>query len=1118
MTNSIRVASINIAGIQAPDKIQVLLNHIRNQSLDVVGLQEVFFHKLPSPDPQYDFVSNIGPKKRGSGILIKRGIPYNRVSLDPDGRLISMDIGSFTFITVYAPSGKGEREMRNEFFRQTIPAYGVSSQLPLVIVGDFNCIEHTNDRTSTVVTCRAKIVNRFLTEMVAGLELVDVWLKLRPNEPGHTFFHSKGSSRLDRVYVSRSLSDSFTGVGLQPLAITDHLCIQSTFSCNFEPPNIPRSTNGLWKLNTGVLSEESYQNEIAYFINSSARHPLREGNVASWWEDILKPGIIRISKRYCGRRARMIRDTRAYYQACIQHVIQADVLDWAAFKELRSTLKSWEVRTLNGHGVRSRCFEGIETESASVFHVRRSRENHRRCSIDRLLSTDGEILSSKDRIAEEMTKHFTSVFKNQPSPDNAVGSLFLDGIRNCCKYTPDLVAPITAFEIKGALLNTKRNKSPGTDGIPYEFYLTFWDTIAPHFLDMFTHILERGSLTPSQGKAAIRLIPKIPDAQRLSEFRPISLLNCDYKLMASVLAMRLRRTLPATIGSHQKGGVPGRLIIDNLCLYIDVIQYIDERGANDAKSTRAGAFAAILGVDLEKAYDLVNRNVLWETLRAMGYPASFIRWLEAMYSMADMSILNGSEVAGTIHDVQSVRQGCPLSMHLFVLYIEPLLVKIAQSLQGIKFFDKQLTVRALVDDVVIFMSSDDDIIKAGEILDLFCQWTRARMNKLKTRALGLGGWRGRSRWPLPWLNSSNTLKLLGIEFSSSIKETEDRVWDKSFGHLQGILRENASRRFNVYQRVNFLKTKALSRTVYLAQVLQCNDRVADRIMSAVMNFVWLGKLERPQKQVVYRAVDQGGLGMIHPNLFYRSLFLKPVYNVLTGPDSPESALLRFWMAFPLRSVLQKLYNGNRRPVAVVERPSYLLEPVRQIRHLIESSILTPGNPMAHRTIYRHWIQEVSGPGKIELAKPHIDWDHVWSQTAALPSNIREAMFLFNQRLLLTKLRCHRFDNKTDPSCPICKTAPETDEHLMLECPSRTEIRHWLEGTIRRLGCGTPPEDFIRGHLGKIANPRTAFTLVAAYVYSTWTERNRQRVPLESEIGNLWASIRPPSVNPRTILT
>jgi len=64
MTNSIRVASINIAGIQAPDRFRVLLNFIKNQKLDIVGLQEVSFPKLPSPYPQYDFVSNIGPKKR----------------------------------------------------------------------------------------------------------------------------------------------------------------------------------------------------------------------------------------------------------------------------------------------------------------------------------------------------------------------------------------------------------------------------------------------------------------------------------------------------------------------------------------------------------------------------------------------------------------------------------------------------------------------------------------------------------------------------------------------------------------------------------------------------------------------------------------------------------------------------------------------------------------------------------------------------------------------------------------------------------------------------------------------------------------------------------------------
>jgi hypothetical protein len=145
-----------------------------------------------------------------------------------------------------------------------------------------------------------------------------------------------------------------------------------------------------------------------------------------------------------------------------------------------------------------------------------------------------------------------------------------------------------------------------------------------------------------------------------------------------------------------------------------------------------------LGVHFEKAYDLVNRNVLWKILDVMGYPAIFVRWLQTMYSVADISILNGSEVADTICDIQSIRQGCPLSMHLFALYIEPLLVRLSHVLQGIRVFDQKLTVKAFVDDVTLFLSCDDDVVKAGEVLDLFCQWTRARTNKKKTKALGLG--------------------------------------------------------------------------------------------------------------------------------------------------------------------------------------------------------------------------------------------------------------------------------------------------------------------------------------------------------------------------------------------
>jgi hypothetical protein len=83
------------------------------------------------------------------------------------------------------------------------------------------------------------------------------------------------------------------------------------------------------------------------------------------------------------------------------------------------------------------------------------------------------------RPTREMISHFTSIFKNQPSFDILAGAEFLEGVRDCCKPAPNLTAPISSLEIKSDLFATKKNKSPGIDGIPYEFYLTFWDVIAP---------------------------------------------------------------------------------------------------------------------------------------------------------------------------------------------------------------------------------------------------------------------------------------------------------------------------------------------------------------------------------------------------------------------------------------------------------------------------------------------------------------------------------------------------------------------------------------------------------------------------------------------------------------
>ncbi|KAI9550800.1 hypothetical protein GHT06_007251 [Daphnia sinensis] len=372
MTSQLKIASINIGGIRSVERRQILLNFCRDGNLDIVGLQEVAFHSCPIIESRYHLLANVGPNKKGTAILIRHGLKYSRLLLEPDGRLISIDVKCFTFINIYAPSGKQAKNERNNFLRQTVPAYSVTTRLPFVLMGDFNCVDNIQDRANIQsLPVPSSVVSYALKEMVTGLDLVDIWEKLNNSDPGHTFHYHDGSSRLDRIYASRSFADKFLNICLQSLSISDHQSVQSTLTCNLDLPNRSRPPAGLWKLNTSILSEEGYQKYVVNFIQESANHPLRESNVANWWESVLKPGIKRISMDYSRQRARLIRETKFFYQSCIQEMTEADTFDWVAFHQLRKFSKSWEESTLKGYGIRSRSLDQFGLLSGLCQHQHR---------------------------------------------------------------------------------------------------------------------------------------------------------------------------------------------------------------------------------------------------------------------------------------------------------------------------------------------------------------------------------------------------------------------------------------------------------------------------------------------------------------------------------------------------------------------------------------------------------------------------------------------------------------------------------------------------------------------------------------------------------------------------
>lgn len=350
-------------------------------------------------------------------------------------------------------------------------------------------------------------------------------------------------------------------------------------------------------------------------------------------------------------------------------------------------------------------------------------------------------------------------------------------------------------------------------------------------------------------------------------------------------------------------------------------------------------------------------------------------------------------------------------------------------------FNWTVTTRAFVDDLAIFTDSDTDILRGVQALQDFCSWTNARLNKVKSKALGLGSWTQRKIWPVPWLAADSTLTLFGIPFSSSFKETTARVWDATFGHLQGLVRTNIGRCFSLHQKGYFLKSEADSRIFYIGQILPCPPppAIGVKIQSGAIKFLWAGRQERPPPGAIYRPTNDGGLAMFHTDLFLKALFLRPIAMALLGQDSSACFLLRNWLVFPTRPFLH-LYKVTPVPAALFQRLAHTETALQHLRMILANGSPLPP-PLTHRRIYtRHLVPKFTS-GHVELAQPQLDWEAIWRSAKFLPPATRESQFLFNHRLLFTRDRCNEIDPRVDPVSDRCHIEIEMAVHLMTGCPA-----------------------------------------------------------------------------------
>ncbi|KAL6322576.1 hypothetical protein AAG906_009887 [Vitis piasezkii] len=219
---------------------------------------------------------------------------------------------------------------------------------------------------------------------------------------------------------------------------------------------------------------------------------------------------------------------------------------------------------------------------------------------------------------------------------------------------------LDSIEPEGLEVPFAEGEVPGPDGFTMAFWLFCWDLVKVEIMGFFKEFHERGRFVKSLNATFLVLVPKKGGAEDLKDFKPISLVGSLYKLLAKVLANRIKKVMGKVISESQNAFVEGRQILDAVLI------------ANEAVDSRLkdNVGGVLCKLDIEKAYDHISWSFLLAVLKKMGFGERWIKWIDWCISTMKFSVLINGSPSGFFRSSRGLRQGDSLSPYLFVIAME----------------------------------------------------------------------------------------------------------------------------------------------------------------------------------------------------------------------------------------------------------------------------------------------------------------------------------------------------------------------------------------------------------------------------------------------------------------
>ena len=869
--DGISIFSQNVRGLRGAEKRRQLFYKFQLSKHKIFFLQET--HSTGEVETQWlsewggqIFFSHGTSESKGVCILIKNNVTVDvhEVHTPIAGRCLLLDISidnyRTTLCNIYAPNTDDV-----DFFLDMTAKLEEVGNSCQIIGGDFNLVldlslDKKGGRQQTHENSR-----QFLQTWMEDNDMIDIYRLQHPDALRYTWSRrhpSLISCRLDFFLISFSFCDKAEQTDILPGYRSDHSAIALTlhFISNPRGP-------GFWKFNSSLLYDSEYVQLIKNTI-ATASMDLLESNPSLKWET-LKSILRGVTIQFASRKKNKTKEKLEKLEAKINE-FQAKLLTDPTNDLLQNELDQLNTELSNlisektkGAVVRSRARWVEFGEKSSKYFFNLEKRNFNNKTIDTLELDNGIQTNDPNRILLEEKRFYEKLYTtaNLESQNENYSLFFPEGMAKLTdeqRYTTD--QNITEHDLLMALKNMPNNKSPGSDGFTAEFFKFFWTDIREHLFRAVAYCYENKILGISQRHGIISLLPKKNKSPLfLKNWRPLSLLNVDYKILAKVIATRIKTCLSSIIHSDQNAYVKGRYIGENIVKMLTLIELLNEEDIP----------ALLISVDFEKAFDNVEWDFIDRCLSHFNFGEYIRTWVKILYTDCQSCVINNGWVSDRFVITRGVRQGCPLSPYLFTLCVEVLAAYIRDNpnIKGIEIGGFSHKISHYADDTnLTVLFCPDTLAEITRTFDKYQSISGLKVNYDKTEILRIGSIRNTnarlySQKPLHW--SEGPITILGIDICTNIDTVIEVNYQKVISKMKNLIKIWRTRDLTVYGKCVVLKTLIISQLIYVASILPFPSvQHIGKIKELSSNFLWDGKRPKIAHNVLINEYNKGGIKLL----------------------------------------------------------------------------------------------------------------------------------------------------------------------------------------------------------------------------------------------------------------